>query len=243
MRIDFHSHILPQLDDGAKDIDESKQLLGALRLSGVDRVILTSHFYRKDEDINSFITRRNAAYEKLRAAADGGDYPELLTGAEVYFYPSLSTDKDFHKLCIENTDYVMVELPFEQFHDNFYSSFAKFVTNCDCKIILAHIERYLRFGNSIDDIKRLFSYGDFVCQLNCGTLANVGFMKRKLFTDIISDFSPVVIGTDTHNMTSRPPQYDKAESFIVKRCGTPAFERICRNGERILNNCALSELE
>lgn len=244
MRIDFHSHILPNMDDGSSGIDESLKLLQMLADQNVEKVILTSHFYRQNENIEKFISRREQAYAKLKEAVDGNNnYPETLLGAEVYFYPSLSSDPDFHRLCIENTDYILLELPFELFHDNFYSSFSKFINNCEHKIILAHIERYLNFGNSIDDILRLFDYGDFICQMNCTSLATAGFTKRRVLSKMINSGLISVIGTDTHNTSSRPPMYDKAEKVIIKKCGKDNFDRICKNSELVLSDCKLSDVK
>ncbi|MGN1089029.1 MAG: CpsB/CapC family capsule biosynthesis tyrosine phosphatase, partial [Huintestinicola sp.] len=48
MRVDFHSHILPAIDDGAKDVNESVSLLKRLADDKVDKVVLTSHFYRQN---------------------------------------------------------------------------------------------------------------------------------------------------------------------------------------------------
>ena len=120
-RIDFHSHILPAMDDGAINTDISLKMLSRLAQDGVDTVVLTPHFYRRDEDIPSFIKRRDAAYRQLcEAAVELEKCPRLLLGAEVYYYPSLSADPDFGQLTIEGTDYVLLELPFEHFYDNFF---------------------------------------------------------------------------------------------------------------------------
>ena len=71
MRTDFHSHILPCMDDGARSAEESVKMLEALRDSGVDRVVLTPHFYRQKEDIVSFLSRRQASLPPtLPAQAD-----------------------------------------------------------------------------------------------------------------------------------------------------------------------------
>ncbi len=243
MRIDFHSHILPGMDDGAADLKESLAMLKMLSESKVDAVVLTPHFYRQNERISSFLKRREEAFEKLsEAASEIKSCPELILGAEVYFYPSLSSDPDFHKLCIENTGYILLELPFEQFHDNFYSSYAKFSNNCEQKIIFAHIERYLSFGNSPDDIMRLFEYGNALCQMNCSSLAEASLMKKKTMLRFISDGLISAVGTDAHSIAHRPPMYGKAEKLIVSKCGQQSFDRICRRSEMILSDDGLREI-
>ena len=98
-KVDFHSHILPGMDDGAENTDMAVAMLKKLHSDGVDTVVLTPHFYRKDETISRFLERRAASYKRLCDAVSGmDDCPELLLGAEVYFYPSLSSDPDFSKL-------------------------------------------------------------------------------------------------------------------------------------------------
>ncbi len=237
MRIDFHSHILPGMDDGASDVNESLAMLKMLSDAKVDKVVLTPHFYRQNEKIGSFLRRREESFAKLsEAVREMRLCPELILGAEVYFYPSLSSDPDFGKLCIGDTSYILLELPFEQFHDNFYSGYAKFINNCEQKIIFAHIERYLSFGNTPADIMRLFEYGRALCQMNCGSLAEKGYFKRKTLLNFISDGLISAIGTDAHNVTHRPPLYDKAEKVIVSKCGQQVFDRVCYRTEKILEN-------
>jgi len=238
MRIDFHSHILPQIDDGAKSTDESIKLLKILAAEKIDTVILTPHFYRDNENIASFLNRRNEAYEKLICAInDTGEkklLPELILGAEVLFTPSLSSDPDFEKLCIGDTDFILLELPFIKFHDNFYRDYIKFLNRCDKKIILAHIERYLRFGNSVKDLQKLVDAGNISCQLNCSSIVKAGFFDMKKLKAIIESGAVSAIGTDTHNLTSRPPLYKKAEAILRKKCGNYTFEQICDKSKKII---------
>lgn len=234
MLTDFHSHILPEMDDGSSSTEESLELLTMLKKSGVERVVLTPHFYRHREDISTFLSRREKSYEKLlEAVKNFPDCPELILGAEVYFYPSLSSDADFEKLCTEGTGYMLLELPFEHFYDSFFSDFAKFMNRCRCKIILAHIERYLSFGNTQKEIERLLSMGNIICQMNCTSLAESGFFMRRRLLDMISDKTVSILGTDAHNVKTRPPMFGEAKNIIIKKCGSKAFDEICRNGDII----------
>lgn len=236
MRIDFHSHILPKMDDGASDVSESIKMLKMLAKAKVDHVVLTPHFYRQNENIQKFLDRRSHSYERLCEAIEGiSGLPELSLGAEVYFYPSLSSDPDFGKLCMENTDYILLELPFERFHDNFHGEFMNFMNRCDHRIILAHVERYLSFGNKPEDIRRIYKTGrNIICQMNCSSIAEAGIFERGRLLKMISDGMISVLGTDAHNLSHRPPLFKKAEEIIVRKCGQSEFERICRIGEDIL---------
>ena len=243
-KIDFHSHILPNMDDGAENIQMSLQMLGRLADDGVDTVVLTPHFYRRDEDIQSFINRREKAYQQLKEAASRlSQCPRMLLGAEVYYYPSLSSDPDFELLTIEGTDYVLLELPFEHLYDNFFIDYSKFINNCDKKLILAHIERYLSFGNRIEEFDRILDFGKAVCQMNCSSIAEAGIFERRRMTELIEKGYINVLGTDAHNINSRAPLFGKAEKLITAKCGEAEFIRLCENGSRILENFPLSSIE
>lgn len=236
MLTDFHSHILPGMDDGASDTEESLKLLSMLSSSGAQRVVLTPHFYRHDEDINRFLSRRKKSVEELSSALENmPNCPKLALGAEVYFYPSLSSDPDFEKLCIEGTNYMLLELPFEHFYDSFFSDFAKFMNRCSCKIILAHIERYMRFGNTQKEFERLLSMGDIICQMNCTSLVKSGYFDRRKLISMLNDGTVRLIGTDTHNSMTRPPMFGEAKDIIVKKCGQQILDRIIQTGNDILN--------
>ena len=68
MWIDFHTHILPGMDDGAETVQQSIKMLRMLRKQGVDRVALTPHFYAHRESVDSFLDRRQTAFEQLQKA-------------------------------------------------------------------------------------------------------------------------------------------------------------------------------
>ena len=61
--IDFHSHILPAIDDGSQSVEESLEMLRALKAQGVDTVIATSHFYATHRSPESYLQRRKAAFD------------------------------------------------------------------------------------------------------------------------------------------------------------------------------------
>lgn len=236
-RIDFHSHILPGMDDGAASPEVSVKMLKTEEKDKIDKVILTSHFYRHKENIASFLRRREKAFDALTDAvgeAPGGISFSL--GAEVYFYPSLATDPDLEKLCIEGTDYILLELPFEHFYDNFFIDFSTFMNRCPCRVILAHIERYLKFGNTVKELSKLMSFGDLTFQMNCASIVDSGFFQQRKMLDLISGGFIQLLGTDAHNTDTRPPLFGKAEAIITKKCGENTFRRICRNGEAIFGD-------
>ena len=72
------------MDDGSSSTQESVKMLQILAKSGVQRVVLTPHFYRQNEDIASFLERRKSSYERLLEVVKATDgLPGLALGAEV----------------------------------------------------------------------------------------------------------------------------------------------------------------
>ena len=99
--IDLHTHILPGMDDGAKDVDMSLQMLRMQREQGVHTVALTSHFYPSKESAERFF-RRRAESEKMLTQTilelsneEQKKLPELVLGAEVAWVPNLASQGFF----------------------------------------------------------------------------------------------------------------------------------------------------
>ena len=80
--IDMHTHLLPAIDDGAKDAQTAAELLRLEREQGVKELVFTPHFYG-DVTTETFLINRQNAYKKIREFVPQGMRVRL--GAEVYF--------------------------------------------------------------------------------------------------------------------------------------------------------------
>lgn len=65
--IDFHTHILPGVDDGAENIETALAMLREEAVQGVNQVFATPHFYADEETPEAFLERRRASFEGLVA--------------------------------------------------------------------------------------------------------------------------------------------------------------------------------
>ena len=114
--IDFHSHILPAIDDGSRDVEETKQLLHEEMNQGVTSIIATPHFYADRFSVERFLEERQKAFqtvlEDTQIRQQGR--PSLCVGAEVYFFPGMGRAEKLRSLCIEGTDVILIEMPFVQ---------------------------------------------------------------------------------------------------------------------------------
>ena len=81
--IDIHSHILPGIDDGSKNLRMSLGLIDMLIDQGIDTVAATPHFYADRVSVEKFLSRRQRAYESLAEALENTPKaPKILLGAE-----------------------------------------------------------------------------------------------------------------------------------------------------------------
>ena len=115
MLIDLHSHVLPSMDDGSDSVEMSVAMLRRMGEQGVDTVCATSHYYRRQNGIETFCARRAAALEKLRAVLPEG-LPRILPAAEVAYFPHME-EQDLTPLCIQGTRTLLLEMPFSDWTD------------------------------------------------------------------------------------------------------------------------------
>ncbi len=231
MIIDFHSHILPGIDDGAENAAMSEKMLKMELDDGVDAIVATPHFYMSEQSLDSFLEKRAAAYQQISGIADACEI-DIHLGAEVFFTHSL-LDIDLKKLCIGNTDYMMVELPYQKLSNNFIRSFKSFAGNVssEIKLILAHAERYLKFTDE-DSLYEILDTGILV-QLNCGSFKTFS-PSVKFMGELIRNGEAHLLGTDCHNLTSRCPNMGNARKFITKKFSNHDFAYFMDNAEDIL---------
>ena len=232
MLIDFHSHILPGVDDGSKDIAMSRKMLEMEKNDGVEKIVLTPHFYLHEQSVDRFLEKRAEAIEKFAPEAEKLGI-EVKYGAEVLYTRSLA-DIDLKKLCIGDTGYMMIELPYERLSDRFINEFRSFVGSVSSEIclILAHAERYLNF-TSEESIYSVMDC-DMLVQLNCGDFRPF-YKHSKFMYDLLNNDLAHLLGTDCHNTSSRPPNMEPAQKAICRKLSPDLFDKLMRNADKVFS--------
>ena len=224
MMIDFHTHILPNMDDGSSSVDESLKMLEELEKQNVELVCLTPHFYSSDENVDNFVLRRKKAYESLNYKGN----LKLLLGAEVKYYRGISQNTELNKLTLENTNLLLLELPFDmEINENIINEILN-ITKNNIKVVLAHIERY---NLNIELIRKLKSDGIMI-QVNNEYIIGSLFNHEgiKLLKQGYIDF----LGSDCHNLESRKPNYIGAYKQIKKQLGEEFVISFYRNNAKMI---------
>ncbi|MBQ7922079.1 MAG: hypothetical protein IJ325_05830 [Clostridia bacterium] len=211
--IDFHTHLLPCMDDGSKSVDESLAMLEALRGQGVTKAAATPHFYANDESVDDFIARRDASFGMLKARLP--DTSWILPGAEVRYYEGISRLPDLKKLRIVNTRFVLLEMPFSQWTEYSVREIMDIAAQGKITPVLAHIDRYLPMLKKTV-LPRLLNSGVLI-QANVSFFT--GFFTRSQALHMVRTNQIHFIGSDCHNLTDRPPDISKAISRMEKKFG------------------------
>ncbi len=202
--IDFHTHCLPAMDDGAVDVAEATAMLSESVAQGVHTVVATPHFYCKQESIASFLQRRQESVDSLKGCIPDG--LSLVLGAEVLLQPGLS-QRNLSKLCIQGTNRILVELPFMPMEDWMYEEIENIALGQRLDIILAHVDRYIPWY-SRDKMASLIELPGVSVQLN-----GEAFLHRATFR-ILRRWLPrpqrLVFGSDMHHIHRREPNLANA---------------------------------
>ncbi len=217
------------MDDGAKDVPTSLQMLGMEQEQGVDCVIATPHFYMRHESVQQFLERREAAFGRLQKAAP--DAPKVVLGAEVAFTKSLVYE-ELSALCIAGTNTMLLELPYEKMDAGLMRAIQALVQKNTVQIVLAHIERFRPIWkkSEFEEIMAL----PVKKQINAGSLLHGGLLQRRWLLNMIADGEIHFIGTDAHNCDSRPVNFKEAVDYLNKKGLSAQCERMMQQAQKLI---------
>ncbi len=202
---DFHAHILPAVDDGAKNLDESLTLLRMLSEQGVDTVIATPHFYANKESVDSFLARRADAFALLSDNLFDGA-PNIILGAEVAYYSGISRLDGLSKLCVDGYPLLLLEMYMAKWSEYNIRELCELAANAPFTVVIAHIDRYMRFQPK-GTIERLLNAG-ILLQANASFFYS--FASKRKARSMLKKRQLHFIGSDCHNSSSRPPTISAA---------------------------------
>lgn len=229
--IDFHSHVLPGIDDGSDCVEESLEMLHTAKNQGVSTMLATPHFYAQDVSVDHFLEKRKKAYDTLKRCMDDSDCPDIRLGAEVCYFRGIGRAREIEKLCIEGTRVIMVELPFRQWDEEVLRDIEELMEKQNVSVMLAHIERFYacqkrkKIWKEVLDLPVIF-------QVNAEFFD--GRKKRKLIKKLVEENRPIVLGSDCHNTDRRKPNLDMGYSFIREKIGQNAVDEIEKVSVEIL---------
>lgn len=234
--IDMHTHILPHIDDGARDSSVSVAMLQAELKQGVHTVLLSPHYYGRRHSPARFLERRNSMFERLKPKIPEGINVRL--GAEVHFtgINVLNAD-DFCSLAIEGTKYVLVELPFDTaWHGEILDKLATLIAETGYTPIIAHVERYDEVLKNPTIVSSLVAMG---CLIQVNTYAFLNKKEKQLAFALLKHGLVHCIGSDTHDMEQRKPNHLDAKKAFENAGFANEWQQIQQNMQNVFADKAV----
>jgi protein-tyrosine phosphatase len=236
--IDVHSHILFDIDDGAKDIKESIAIIKKMKELGYEKIIVTPHYIddtkynsnnkKKMEDLK--ILQNNLLKENVNI--------DLYLGNEVFISPSIDEEiKKGEITTLNNSNYILIEIPLAHRYENDLDFFFNLM-NKGYHIILAHPERYVIFQENPKLIDEYLNIG-ILFQGNIGSMSGrYGTKAKKLFKKLLKERKYFVLGSDIHHENSDYfNDFARDTKKIIKLTNIDYFKNLTEsNPQNIINN-------
>ena len=214
MMIDVHTHILPFVDDGSESLEESFKMIEREISFGISDIIITSPALRLDL---KKVSKQELidAFAKFCILVQNKYDVKLYLGQEIaYTDKMISLLKNKELLSINNSEYLLLELPF----DEAISDIDEVIFSCRVlgyKVIIAHVERYSYYNfRQLEELKKI----GVLFQVNSNSITgrsgkDIQKLSFKLFKKKMVD----LVGSDVHAF--RTNDLNEAFLMIVKRFG------------------------
>lgn len=202
---DFHCHILPGIDDGAADLEESLALIKMQMSQGVRNIVATPHYRMHEMSVERFLRRRGAAYKMILESDALENKPTIMLAAEIALEHNLCELQDIHLLGNHEMNTLLIELPYENYRKWMSEEIEEISYKTKMQIIIAHLDRYIDIFSSAD-YNDILNIPDAIFQFNTSVFSR--WKTKKLLKPFIRDDYPVVFGTDCHNTSFRKPNFD-----------------------------------
>lgn len=233
MLLDIHTHILPQIDDGASSIGESRQLARLAKQNGIDAIIATPHYYHSNANFMEYDSKVCMALTQLRS-----EIPEIdiYKGYEVYFFKGISSSPLTPLLTLNGSKYILIELAYGQkITDIVLDEIKDIYHNLRLTPIFAHIERYKDY-HGYKKVLSLLDEGFAMAHVNASSFED-RFCGFSL--DLIKNGYVSIVATDMHSVDLRPPKMRSALMTIKHSLGEETIGKLAETNQRLYNDIIL----
>lgn len=237
--IDVHCHILPGVDDGAKDIEQTKEMMHIAYEEGIRTIIVTPHNYASHrsaspQQIQETIQQVNVLLKLWNL--DICLYP----GNEIFYRSGVAEQLEENNIqTMAGSRYVLVEFEPAVEYAYLRDGLSELI-RYGYLPILAHAERYdclYRKKERPGELKRKGVY----IQVNASSLLEGwGSEMRKRSKILLKADCIDFIGTDAHSSRSRSPRMKQCAEYLVKKAGREKAEQILyKNPQAVLDDFIL----
>ncbi|KXZ40582.1 protein-tyrosine phosphatase [Alkalithermobacter thermoalcaliphilus JW-YL-7 = DSM 7308] len=234
--IDIHCHIINNVDDGSRSIEESIEMAKIASNEGIKKIINTSHYHLYSDYITGESLKERVEKFNHILKEKGIDI-QVLVGNEIYYSKELISkldELDFYSL--NNSKYVLLEFPPDDFPDNIEDIIHEFKIR-NFVLILAHIERYHKTIKNPLLVQECIEQGALI-QINSNSIEGKygkeiqNFCKKLLLGNCIH-----FVASDAHSCTKRPPKLKKSYEYVSSLIGKENADKIfIQNPNKVIEN-------
>jgi protein-tyrosine phosphatase len=240
--IDLHCHLLPGIDDGAKDLDTSLAMARIASSEGVTTIACTPHILPGVYNNRGPAIRQAVA--RLRERVSEAGIPiRLVTGADVHIAPDLALELgDGRALTLNDSRYLLLEPPHRRLPPRLEDLIFGLQAGGYVPI-LTHPERLFWIEDHYDLIKRLVR-NSVLMQITAGSLTGrFGRRPRYWAERMLDEGLCHLLATDAHNTERRAPGMAEARERVAQRLGRgEATHLVLTRPRGILNDLTPADL-
>lgn len=241
--IDIHSHILPAIDDGAKDLKMSLIMAKMASLSGTQEMIATPHFCFRYNDKSDIEYLKKTYYAFVEQLVINKIPLKLYLGMEILYTEELLEFIENEQLYgLNRTNYLLIEFDYLDSPDYLVSALAK-IKAYGYRPILAHPERYRAVWQHFEILECLVNEG-ILCQCNTGSLFGHFGLHAKETVQKMFEYGFVhFIGSDCHGIMERNPEIIDAYDHVCNFYGLKVANKIFKkNPTKIISGGIINEI-
>lgn len=234
--IDVHTHIIPNIDDGSKNAEETFKLINEAKEAGFTDIILTPHYITNYYETPG--TEVNFWTESLQKIVNEKNLGvKLHSGMEIYISDEISElVKNGKIITLAGSKYILIEFPMNTKMKS-VDEILFIMRNMGYKIIIAHPERYKYIQDNIEYAMQLVEEGCML-QSNYGSIVDIyGKEAQKTLKKLLKMNLVSFLGTDTHKEGTiyqiMPKILKKLRKIIPEE---KLYELTTENPKKILEN-------
>lgn len=222
---DIHCHLLPGIDDGARNIDEMMKMAKIAYKEGIRHMITTPHYHPHRGEADADLVRSVFGKAKSLIQSEFPDL-EIYEGNEIYFRQDASNMlKNGELLTLAGSDYALVEFSTAVEKSTVANAVSQFQMAGYLPVI-AHVERYEELVGDYAFIQELAEAGVYF-QVNAGSITgDMGGARKRFIKKMIKGECLHFIGTDAHSSMHRAPLMAKCASYIEKKFDADTAEML-----------------
>ncbi|MCS7459905.1 tyrosine protein phosphatase [Paenibacillus doosanensis] len=236
--IDIHSHLIPGIDDGAKDMEESIAMARAAVEEGIHTLIATPHHANGKYD-NPWNQVVQAVREVNEALETQGIPLTVLSGQEIRVYDRLL--EDLHNDIagtLHSTPYILIEFPTREIPRETDSLFHE-LRVMGLIPVIAHPERNVELAESPSKLERLIRQGA-LSQITSHSINGLfGKKIQKLSLEMCKHHLAHFIASDAHNMKYRAFGLREAYALLARQLGDRLVQGYMDNAEKLVRGEAV----